>query len=273
MGETMKNLMRPGIAVAALVALAAGSPAIAADMAVPVYRGGPPPVGPYNWIWTGCYIGGQIGGQWSSWIADVRFPPFFDYADQSFRDDGRFIYGGQVGCNYQPIGTPFVAGLEADVVGASRREFGGEVFRFAPPAATDHFDASGAIRAQGSLRVRLGVALDRMLLYAAGGVSWANISATHTVLRDGVGAVATSVSSTRSGWNVGIGAEYLFANNWTIGLEYRYADYGSFDYAIPANAGAFPFPAHTASVDHWRTHDVRLRLNYLFSAGPVVARY
>ena len=38
-------------------------------------------------------------------------------------------------------------------------------------------------------------------------------------------------------------------------------------------AGTLSWTTFTASADNLRTQDVRLRLNYLFNSGPVVARY
>jgi len=52
---------------AAVIHLAANQSAIAADIArgplPPVYI---PPPAPIPYLWTGCYVGGNIGGAWSS---------------------------------------------------------------------------------------------------------------------------------------------------------------------------------------------------------------
>ena len=56
----MRKLLLGVIAVAALVA----GPALAADLrARPIYKS-PPPVTPY-FSWTGCYLGGNVGGAWA----------------------------------------------------------------------------------------------------------------------------------------------------------------------------------------------------------------
>ena len=52
----MSKLFRGGIALAAL--LAAPS-AMAADLKAPLYKA-PPPIVAYSW--TGCYVGGHVGG-------------------------------------------------------------------------------------------------------------------------------------------------------------------------------------------------------------------
>ncbi len=35
------------------------------------------------------------------------------------------------------------------------------------------------------------------------------------------------VSKTRTGWTIGAGSEYKFAPNWSVFLEYNYADFGT----------------------------------------------
>jgi outer membrane immunogenic protein len=266
----MKHVIRATLAAAAVAAPLAAE---AADIRAvrPVYKG-PPPVAVYNW--TGCYIGGQVGGQWTRWRADVLYPataPVVGTA-RDFEDDGSFLYGGQIGCNWQPAGTIFVVGLEADVAGRSNDSFGGQVFRFAAPA-TDHFDATGKIGTQAALRLRLGLTFDRLLVYVAGGPSWADFTASTLLVRDGVGTFDAAVRDTRSGWNVGFGGEYAFGNNVTLGLEYRYTEYGWFNYDVAAGGFPFAFAAFTGGASGIRTHDIRLRFNYQFNVGPLAARF
>src|SRR5229473_834319 len=60
-GTVMKKLW---LAIVASVALAAGGPAIAADLAVkaPVYKA--PPIVVPVWSWSGFYVGGNVGYSW-----------------------------------------------------------------------------------------------------------------------------------------------------------------------------------------------------------------
>jgi outer membrane immunogenic protein len=272
----MTTFIRVGIAAAAAVIVMTAT-AQAADMR-PVYKA-PPAAAVYNW--TGCYLGGQLGGQRAHVNVGVNYPagdalghPAVNTA-RDFDSDGRFIYGGQIGCNWQPVGTSFVLGIEGDVVGVNRGDAGGEIYRFAAPFATDHFNSSDRFGAQGSLRARLGFAIDRAMLYVAGGVTWARISADHYFYRDGDGSLAFTTSINRTGWNIGAGLEYAFVNNWTVGVEYRYTDYGSVTHNIPAGAaGTLSWSPFSVGVSDLRTQDLRLRLNYLFGAGgAVMARY
>src|SRR5262247_1394877 len=89
--------MKKVFASAALGAQIA-SPALAADWPViaPTYEVAPPPA-IYSW-WTGCYLGGNLGGAWTR--------AFYTQDNSVFTEDFEFtpkalIGGGQVGCQYQ----------------------------------------------------------------------------------------------------------------------------------------------------------------------------
>jgi outer membrane immunogenic protein len=270
----MTILVRVGIATAAATALTFA--AQAADMR-PVYKAAPV-ASVYNW--TGCYLGGQIGAQRGQWTGDVNYPagdllghPAV-VASHDFTNDGNFVYGGQIGCNWQLTGSSFVLGVEGDVLAGSG-SVGGEIYRFPAPFTTDHFNTSGKFGTQASLRLKAGFAVDRMLLYVAGGLTWANLSSTASFLRDGDGSLASSSNTSVTGWNIGVGAEYAIVENWRIGLEYRYTDFGSFNTSIPAgvSGGTLTWSAFTASADSLRTQDIRLRVNYAFGNNGVMARY
>jgi outer membrane immunogenic protein len=59
-----------------------------------------------------------------------------------------------------------------------------------------------------------------------------------------------SESDTRIGWTVGAGLEYALWSNWSVKVEYLYADLGSFEFA----GGNIDF----------NTHIVRGGINYRF---------
>jgi outer membrane immunogenic protein len=271
----MGRFIRVGIAAAAATVLTTIT-AQAADMR-PVYKAAPPPA-PIA-TWNGCYIGGQLGGQRAHFGANINYPgDAFGHGpinvSRDFDGDGAFLLGGQIGCNWQPVGSSFVLGIEADVAGTNR-DVGGEIFRFPAPLTTDHFNTTDRFGTQAAVRLKGGFAFDRMLIYVAGGVSWANLSATHNFFRDGDGSLAFSTSATRNGWNIGGGFEYLFAGGFTMGLEYRYTDYGSLTHNIAAGTnGTLSWAAFTVAGNGLSTQDVRLRFNYMFGGGNgVVARY
>src|SRR5262245_29929348 len=84
---------------AATIGLAA-TQALAADLPRMAPPGPPPPPPPPPYVWTGCYIGGNVGGAW----ADVKLENNFTGGEVS-RSNSGFAGGGQVGCDYQFAGA------------------------------------------------------------------------------------------------------------------------------------------------------------------------
>ncbi|QRM54906.1 outer membrane protein [Sinorhizobium sp. BG8] len=70
----------------------------------------------------------------------------------------------------------------------------------------------------GSIRARVGVDLNPVLLYGTAGVA-----ATNAEMKDST----SSDSNTLVGWTAGVGAEAFVTNNVTARVEYRYTDYSS----------------------------------------------
>ena len=91
--------------VASIGMLALGlTTASAADLRVRPAKGPPPPPPPiYYFNWTGCYIGGHIGGLWVNreFVNRTLDGPFFDRADH---DVSGWLGGVQGGCDYQFAG-------------------------------------------------------------------------------------------------------------------------------------------------------------------------
>src|SRR5215475_10917029 len=129
------------LASASLFALSTLAPAMAADLAARTYTKAPVPVAIYNW--TGFYLGGFGGYAWENASTDPKM-------------EGGFA-GGTIGYNWQASNIVF--GLEADGawadVNASATALGITV-----ASKTD---------ALGTVRGRIGVAVDRVLLYTTGG--------------------------------------------------------------------------------------------------------
>ena len=95
-------------ALIASVAFSVLGTAIAGAADMPVRAPLPPPLPVFSW--TGFYIGGNIGGAWTSnrWT-DTFFGTNFN---NNNNNNGVFIGGGQIGGNYQ-VGN-FVIGGEWD---------------------------------------------------------------------------------------------------------------------------------------------------------------
>ncbi|MFN7104296.1 MAG: outer membrane protein, partial [Pseudorhizobium sp.] len=70
----------------------------------------------------------------------------------------------------------------------------------------------------GSVRGRLGYAMDRTLVYAAGGWTATEVNADTAL---------GSFDDTLHGYTLGAGVEHAFTDNMFGRLEYRYNDFGS----------------------------------------------
>jgi outer membrane immunogenic protein len=292
--------------IALILSIVGLGSAAAADL--PVKYKAPPAPPPAVWNWSGFYIGGNLGGAVSDNHTNYNMPfttpgnifafcgsppgvalPVltgpnpFDLSTNCGRPSS-FIGGGQIGYNWQ-MGT-WVFGLEGD--GAWQQLIQNSFVRFGSnPAAglpigtvaTDTAYFRSEVDALGTIRGRIGYSGGPWLVYATGGlaVGGAQHSATE-VLAPGVACpIAPSATcrtgsddTTKVGWTVGAGAEWMFARNWSIGAEYLYVDLGSSTINL-APAGGFFFNASSIRFDD-REHVARVKINYHFG-GPVVARY
>src|ERR1044072_1358787 len=171
----MKKVLSATVGLLAISAV----PAAAADLPVKA-RPMVPVVTAYNW--TGCYIGGNVGGKWARTSGSVDVgptavagPPGAPGSVLIPSDNATtLIAGGQVGCNYQPVGSNWVFGIEGDIdwQRGSRNSVlaGGQPFPF---IAGDGFEWRS--RWESSARGRIGYAWDRWMLYVTGGAAFTNL--------------------------------------------------------------------------------------------------
>ncbi len=219
------------------------------------------------YTWTGLYAGVNVGGAFSSgnsfrMIGDgasfgnaaVGLMP----AMVSNKRSG-FAGGFQLGANYQT--GKFVIGAETDLqmLGFSRKSTISMVS-----------GTSGSLKQSshwlGTTRVRLGFTpVDRLLVYGTGGVAYGNIKANGGYIAPGLANAVWqgSMSDTKFGWTLGVGAEYALTNNITAKLEYLYYDLGKGDVVMGAAnvAAAGVSPAYRMEN---RGNIVRAGLNYKF---------
>ena len=233
----MKKFLLATVAVAALAAVPAG----AADLSRPVYKA--PPPAPVYFSWTGCYVGGYAGGAWqgsngaeftdlgnttrnsfSGGVSASNIVPSHSWSDDL---GSSFIGGGTLGCNWQPVGSPFVLGLEGEFGYLKLR---GEAFDPNTLAGTQTtLDALGSAKVgnwYGMFTGRLGYAFDRVLLYVKGGAAFVRTEASvlDQCVATGCGnwLISTSGSETVTTWTVGGGVEWAFAPNWSVKGEYMF---------------------------------------------------
>src|ERR671912_1712784 len=170
-GSTMSTLALSAASAADLPARA--PPPAPVFSAVPVFT------------WTGFYAGVNAGWGWRD---DDRAPVFLAPGPGipaglagtlvfSNNNDGGFTGGGQIGYNYQ-IGS-FVVGVETDIQYADTDQNQDVVFLpaagFAGTFVPGVFN-SNAPEWWGSVRARLGVAFDRVLVYGTGGLAYTDNS-------------------------------------------------------------------------------------------------
>jgi outer membrane immunogenic protein len=245
----MKKILLATVALGALAA----APAVAADLRTPAYA--PPPM--YIYSWTGCYIGGNVGGLWArkEWFDHDPGSITFGQSDGT-HDPSGFIGGFQGGCDYQFAGG-FVIGIAGDYDWANADASNASILF---PGFTNHT----RVNSLASVTGRIGYAWDRFLGYVKGGGAWERDEHDYSN-----GALIGTAATTRSGWTVGIGGEYAFTNSLTGFAEYDYYDFGTRDILFVQNDG-FTFNygiKETKSV-------FKVGLNARWGGGgPVVGRY
>jgi outer membrane immunogenic protein len=269
----------------AAIAVAVSVPALAADMA-PRYSKAPAPAPMMVYNWTGCYIGGNVGGGWAKtdqWqVAKVGGPTIIPNNDFGRSDsDGNFIGGGQIGCDYQ-FGQ-FVVGAQgmADFGGIRSSHVVPTAFPAsggAGPFPVGSFISNNRVNYTVTATARVGYLFAPQVLgYVKGGAAWANQDHNFvgTTVIPGVAANFLSESANnvdRFGWTVGGGLEWMFAPGWSVFGEYNYMDFGRKDIAFIAG------PTTTGAPDIVSTRltiqQALVGVNYKFNwGGPVVAKY
>ena len=249
----MRNLLFGSVAVVALIA----GQAQAADLAVkaPIYKAPPPVVTYYSW--TGCYVGGHVGGLWAKkdWTLAPPDPAFA----LGSHDADSWLGGVQAGCDYQFNGG-WVIGIQGDYAWTDAN--GSNV-----DAVIDFTTNRSQIRSLATVTGRLGYAWDRFLGYVKGGGAWERDNYDRFIL--GTGVLLDSASETRSGWTVGVGGEYAFTNYLSGFVEYNYYDFGTRTLTFLTPGGVF-----SDNIDiRERKSVIRGGINLRWGWGPVVAKY
>ena len=254
----MRKLFLSGVAFAALAA----GPAFAADLSrPPMYRAPPPPVPVFTW--TGCYIGGNIGGgyAWTENTNAVNTTAFGDFfPGQGFaQSSSGVVGGGQLGCNYQVARMVF--GIEGAYLGANIKRDYLSPFGGGDDVYTNKIDTIASVVG------RFGWAFDNWLYYTK--VGWAGAHATLSVVDNIAPVGAGSASNWHNGFTFGSGVEYGLTQNWILGFESNYYRFESKTYEIGGGAGFYTFSSRPRDV-----YTFLGRLSFKFGmGGPVVASY
>jgi outer membrane immunogenic protein len=189
-------------------AMAADLPPAPPPPAPAPYIKAPPPA----WSWTGCYIGGNVGGGWTT-------TSFYDptlLLNDGNANGASVVGGGQVGCDYQLGG--FVFGVQGLFDGTGIKGTGTQPGGL----ATNNDTIPWLATATGRIGFTV---MPTTLVYAKGGAAWVQDNFSGTV-------TATSVpfagaNNTATGWTVGGGFEHMFMHHWSVFVEYDYLGFGT----------------------------------------------
>jgi outer membrane immunogenic protein len=216
-----------------------------------------PSVAAQNYDWTGFYVGAQAG------FAKPKDKVFyggssigipFDAVDQRITHrENSFAGGMQGGYNHQ-LGW-FVPGIEADLGYLVFNGHRVSPAEFDPQHQTYAVSTGGLF---GTVTGRLGVSIDRVLLYTKAGFAYTNL---RLGVEDRVPPLTTDASkrSTYPGWTLGGGIEYSITQNWLIKSEYQFMDFAQKSISAVASDGVTDTWKHRPSA-----HIIKLGFNYKF---------
>jgi len=221
----MKKLL---LIAAGIAALGIAGAARAADMPIGLTKA--PALAPI-FTWTGCYLGGHLGGGWShkdvtdpvQLVQDTLSgaPVTVGVTTLSLEPDG-LVVGGQFGCDYQ-FGPNWVVGAEGAASGSTMKATTSIALPLGLPGETAQVTARTDFL--GSATARLGYAADRWMFYVKGGAAWAgdkyDVNGSFTGIPFGFEGL-----DQRLGWVVAGGVDWAFSGHWSVSLEYDYYQFG-----------------------------------------------
>ena len=226
--------------------------------------------------WTGVYVGlnaGWIGsgsdrltnrgtdtgaGGFGTLLAVGSIPGAVN------QDYNGFIGGGQIGYNWQS--GNFVYGVEADIDGASASRS-----RTVPSVTVPGFLASTTnytreLNWLATLRGRIGYTImPTLLVYGTGGLAVGDTSIGNGLTAptfNPPGFLSNRRSEISAGWTVGAGAEWAFAQKWSVKAEYLYVDLGRHRSTLTYAYGVSTSTLTTSARD--TAHIARVGINYKF---------
>ncbi|MBK1794301.1 porin family protein [Devosia sp. WQ 349] len=210
-------------------ASAAVTPAVfAADLYTPVAD--PPVYTASGFDWTGIYAGAVGGYVWGQSIVSST-----GLTDTTTVNPSGGQFGVTAGMNGQF--EQFVLGLEGEILWSGVTGTAGIVGLTVDDILTVKSDWQGAIKA------RAGVAFDQVLVYAHGGIAFADYHARH----DDNGVFVSDYRTSRTGWTVGAGVEMAVTENVSVKAEYAYSDFGKWS-GTDSLGNAHDFTHHTHAI-------------------------
>ena len=241
----MKKILFAAVAAAALVA---AMPAAAADFGARGYNNRPPAYLAPVYAWTVFYVGAHLGG---------AFGGSNNFNGLALSDnDARFLGGVQAGADWQFNGSNWVVGAEGQY-----SWLGGNNASAVFPGG---FVYNNDQRGLGSVTARLGYSFGPALAYVKGGYAYADNRESVTFA--GAPIPFLLDRNHNHGWTIGGGAEYKFAQDWSVKAEYQYYDFGDARFQNPP--ALVPFGTF-----HNDEHSLKVGVNYRFNFKGTVAPY
>ncbi|WP_378943130.1 outer membrane protein [Mesorhizobium sp. ANAO-SY3R2] len=249
------------------VLILALSSAQAADLIV---EPAPAPVAErFSYDWSGFYIGVHAG------IGGGTFNHVFNHIADSLDEGGDYrqteditafgAFGGvQVGYNHQFVPN-WVAGIEADLSASRIKASDSRSYNWFDHNEFGKREIETKIDWFGTIRGRLGYAMDNFLIYGTGGAAYGSIKTSaidSASWNDGTGGYydSHSFSDIKLGWTAGAGFEYGLTEYITLKTEYLYVDLGSIE---TSGYNEFHSSDGDTSVDT-AFHTLKTGLNYKF---------
>ena len=239
------------------VALLFSVPAFAADLAI-----APAPAPVAYPSWTGFYIGVHAGAAWEEISSgSINDPNGFNASGSLAGGSALGAVGGlQAGYNWQ-FAPAWVAGVEGDFSWTSLADQRGGA-ALGPNGVLAGPNASVILSANtqwlASARAKLGFTgwFNNTMLYVTGGGAWANAEYSATfITTPPLNSAAPSQTTTKSGWVVGGGAEWMVTPNILLRAEYLY--YG-IDSSNNLSAVSFPISAPLPVAVDWGQENIQV---------------
>jgi outer membrane immunogenic protein len=253
---------RTSFAIGLVAAVLGIAPAAAADLgAFPAPMGfypPPPVVRVYNW--TGCYLGGQLGGAFANNQINGQFvtptgvggdliTPIANNAGAT-----AVTIGGQGGCDLQ-VARNWVIGLQGDGVWTHLSGSQGITASTGLPvpgggilSATALTQANILATATGRIGYAVNYGSIAGLFYLKGGAAFVNYN-TYNITGNTAASVCNTIpppaggctsfttsnqpfnfnapSTNQWGWTIGLGTEWVVAGNWSVFGEWDYLNFGN----------------------------------------------
>lgn len=204
----------------------------------------------YNW--SGFYWGLNAGygmGDVSTTDTNGGVPPGpFDYSPKGFTG------GAQIGVNQQ-FGMLV---LGAEIEGGYMKLTGTGLVPSSNPIYHQDLDLTGGW--YGMAVGRLGIALDRTMIYGKGGYAYWGATAGQTTTKPGY---ETTRSSAMSGFVYGAGVEQALGNGWSLRVDWTRMDFGSKD-ALQTSITDPPIGFQYTNTSDVRVDTIKGAINFKF---------